>query len=167
MPAGITALSPVNRSTARFGIAITFQAADFKKAASLATFAANPTPPAAGAPAATPPPAPPPPKATAATPEEKEKAKAAVAAAELDLKNFTALRLDAKKVEDDLTSSVATAEAALAAAAAAEKPDTQKIVDGLRVDLGKAKTAHAAARAGLAVAQKTLDAAKTILVGLN
>ncbi len=59
IPAGIAnPITGVNRWTTRFGIGITFQVADFKKAAALATFTKAPAAP--GTPAPTPPAATPP-----------------------------------------------------------------------------------------------------------
>jgi hypothetical protein len=163
VPAGITTINPVNRSTARFGIGITFHAADFKKAAALASFAANPTPPTTGQTAAAPatpvakPPAPDPPKQApdpvkpAATAADKAKAEQALKAAKEALDKMRA-------AVEDLESKEAEAIQALNTASESNKPAAQQALNEIRQALDLAKAERTKARSTAAEAQKALDA---------
>ena len=176
VPPGITTLSPVSRPTTRFGIGITFQAADFKKGAALATFAANPMPPStqtsnapapaappvagakpAAAPAVTAVPAAPPVPANVTTVQLK----AAVDAAEIVLKIEKAELAAAQKEAADLDQKVAEATKALPDAA--DKPAAQRALDKLKEQHKRAVDKRAAAGTWAAAAQVAFDQAKTNL----
>ena len=175
VPAGITTVSGVNRWSSRFGIGITFHAADFKKAAALATFASNPNPPATqttAAPAVKPPPPVTPEVAPAKTPiatpdpataAERQRAKDDLAAAEIRYATAKQKLSEAFASINGLAPKLAEAKQIASQATAAEKLSATKRVADIEAALDDARTHREDMTAEANAAKAIRDKLKTLV----
>ena len=165
----------MNRWSSRFGIGITFHAADFKKAAALATFASNPNPPATqttAAPAVKPPPPVTPEVAPAKTPiatpdpataAERQRAKDDLAAAEIRYATAKQKLSEAFASINGLAPKLAEAKQIASQATAAEKLSATKRVADIEAALDDARTHREDMTAEANAAKAIRDKLKTLV----